>query len=365
MYLIYAILLFPGTFNASGFHEEILQMKPGGKGYGIDNCIRHLDFRNPDQYHKSFFLMGIYAERIARERDTKGNFTDPSKHKQFFNFQIKIVDQFFEFISSVGVRIEEVTATFFDGCDIGKCRGDGSNNKDRDKLLIKSYTLASDMGGLSALSDRHLGHTQLFPVKSLANIDINPVEGSLVGPRVEVAVRDFEIATIVFDYYKIEQGRLIPIDYLGGYAIGMERLAVAKMHNSGQGYSLFNYHLYNTGLIEEACSLLDKYTPKDGRFYSPVHAPLFRGLVYQLLSSTETLIHLSRADYNAIVDSKNRRTLVNELKDTVRSAAQEIGFQNNDLRGFVKSFTKLIRDNLPKPFNEVDEKFALDVIGDE
>ncbi len=345
---------FLGTFNASGFHEKILSMKNGDKGYGIDNCIRHLDFRNTDEDHKSFFLMGIYAERIAREKDEKGSFTDPSVHKQFFDFQAMIINQFFDFIVSVGINIKEVTATFFDGCSIGQAGGKGSNSKERDSLLIRPYKLASDGGGLSALDERQLD--KLFPVRSLSNVDINPVEGALVGPRIEVAVRGFEIATIVFDYYRIENGRLIAIDYLGGYAIGMERLAAALMPNG---------HLYNTGIMAEARSLLGIYAPKNGKFPSLIDCPLFKGSINQLLSSIETLIHLSRVDYNVIANSKNRRDLVNELKNTVRSTEKDMGFERKNLRAFVEAFTDLIRGRLPKTFNEVEPKFALDVIGNE
>lgn len=357
------MILFPGTFNASGFHDEILNMKPGDSGHGVDNCIRHLDFKNPDSYHKSFFLMGIYAERLNRERDLKGSFTDPSKHEQFFKFQKKIINQFFEFITTIDINLEELTVTFFDGCNIGFQDGKKTKNKDRDKLLVKSYSLPMDVGGLSALQSyirpdsKKLNPRQLFPVKSLANIDINPVEGALVGPRLEVAIKGFEIATIVFDYYKIEEGKLIPIDYLGGYAVGMERLTVAKNNDIS--------HLYNTGLMESAYFLLESYAPKKDGFDPVINAPIFGSSVNQLLSSTEALIHLSRTSYDSIANSKNRRTLVNELKDTIRSTADEMGFENENIVKFIKDFTNLIRERLPEPFNQVNSEFILDVIKNE
>ena len=110
---------FPGTFNASGFHEPILELKPGEQGYGVDNCMRHLDFDSADDDHKAAFHMGIFATSVERQRDGSGNFTDPGKHAQFFEFQRAVTDQFISIITSAGVRLDEVTVTFFAGAEVG------------------------------------------------------------------------------------------------------------------------------------------------------------------------------------------------------------------------------------------------------
>ena len=61
----------------------------------------------------------------------------------------------------------------------------------------------------------------------MANLDMDARDGALVGPRLEVAHKGIEIGTIVFDCFKIENCKLKPINYVAGYAIGIERLAIS------------------------------------------------------------------------------------------------------------------------------------------
>jgi hypothetical protein len=333
---------FPGTFNASGFHERILNLRPGESGYGVDNCLRHLDLVSPDNIHKAGFHMGIYAASIERS-----TIIDPGKDEEFFAFQAAVVGQFFSFIRAAGVRVEEVSATFFDGGQIG-----GNDARDRDSLLSRSYRLSTDTGGFRAMAE-HIGE-RMFPVRSVVNIDINPVEGALVGPRIEVAVRGFEIATVVFDYFKIMNGKLMPIEYLGGYAIGMERLQAALRIDG---------NLYNTGIMPDAKAILDKHVPQREGFYSVTDSPLMADLVRQLLSSTEALLYISRVPEEDVSSSRSRKSIVAGLIGTVRGSARKLGVEDGELAKFVRSFASLIKDSMPHPFSEVHAERVVMVLG--
>ncbi len=204
---------FPGEFNVSGFHSEVQELAENpGDFWGVDRCMRLKD--DADATHSYIFSMGIFAKGI----DLKNSFSDPFKDSRFREFQEKIINQFVDCLQSLGIKPHELEATYFNGLTIG-----ASKNL-RDKILRKKYDFPKDTTSKRALEEYAI---TCYPVNSLANIDIHPFEEALVGTRVEVAYRGIEIGTIVFDCFKIKNGRLVPINYVGGYAIGIERLVLA------------------------------------------------------------------------------------------------------------------------------------------
>ncbi|MFA6184286.1 MAG: hypothetical protein WC682_04255 [Parcubacteria group bacterium] len=203
---------FPGEFNVSGFHKEILLLSDVSKSiWGIDRCLRVQD--KIDDCHSFLFHMAIYAESI----DLKEKYSNPFTDDRFKQYQTKILHQFLQILKLFGVKMTNVEATCSDGIVIG------GTIEGRDKLLKKKYTFPSDTTSIEFLKNK----IKLYPIKSIANIDINASEGSLVGPRLEVAYNGIEIGTIVFNCFKLTQGKLVPINYIFGYAIGIERLAAA------------------------------------------------------------------------------------------------------------------------------------------
>ena len=208
---------FQGEFNVSGFHKEILDLTEKTNSiWGIDRCLRIQDI--PDEIHSFLFHMGIFARSVNLENI----FIDPFKDPRFHELQKDIISQFLELLSLFKANFQELEITYFDGADFG------ATNKGRDRILKRRYKFPSDSFSKNFLK----GKVKLFPLKSIMNLDINPIEGSLVGPRMEVAYNGMEIATIVFNCFKVKNGVLVPVNYIGGYAIGIERLA-SSLKGSG------------------------------------------------------------------------------------------------------------------------------------
>ena len=203
---------FPGEFNVSGFHKEVQELANKEKSFwGIDTCLRLKD--KIEEHHSFLFEMGIFAKSIDLQKD----FREPFKDNRFARFQEEIITQFILLIEYFGIKTKNLEATYLGSLTFGDSKG-------RDRSLIRKYTFPEDKTAQKILDKFGV---RCYPVSSLANVDIHPVEGSLVGSRIEIAYRGIEIATIVFDFFKIKEGKLIPINYVGGYAIGIERLISA------------------------------------------------------------------------------------------------------------------------------------------
>ncbi len=129
----------------------------------------------------------------------------------------EVIRQFLSLLDYFSIDKSKVEATYLNSTTFGTGKG-------RDKLLEKKYTFPEDKESKKILEQNLI---KTYPVQSIQNIDIHPVEGALVGSRVEIAYNGIEIATIVFDCFKIHNKKLVPINYVGGYAMGIERLALA------------------------------------------------------------------------------------------------------------------------------------------
>lgn len=205
---------FEGEFNVSGFHEKILSLPNKiGSIWGIDRCLRIQE--EPDNVHSFMFHMGIFARSI----DLCGNFIEPFQDVRFHSLQEKIILQFLELLDLFNLNLNQVEITYLDQITFG------GTSEGRDKLLKRKYNFPVDEISKNLLENK----VKLTPVKSLANLDINSVEGALVGYRLEVAYRGVEIGTIVFNCFRIEKNILAPINYVAGYAIGIERLIIALL----------------------------------------------------------------------------------------------------------------------------------------
>lgn len=203
---------FEGEFNVSGFHQKILSLPNKiGSIWGIDRCLRIQD--TPDNIHSFIFHMGIFARSV----DLGGDFIEPFKDSRFHSLQKETISQFLELFDLFSMDLDQTEITYLDQTTFG------GTSEGSDKLLKRKYDFPADDVSKNLLKDK----VKLIPVKSLANLDISPTEGALVGPRLEVAYRGVEIGTIVFNCFKIENGTLAPINYVAGYAIGIERLTTA------------------------------------------------------------------------------------------------------------------------------------------
>src|SRR5205085_7690434 len=87
--------------------------------------------------------------------------------------------------------------------------------------LKKRYRFPSDTDSARIL--RRAG-IRAVAIPTIANLDIQPRDHALVGPRVEIYCRGIELATFVFYHSRLSRGFLEPINFVAGYGIGVERL---------------------------------------------------------------------------------------------------------------------------------------------
>ncbi len=293
---------FQGEFNVSGFHREILDLprKPQTL-WGIDKCLRIQE--TPDEKHSFIFHMGIFAKSI----DLENNFVDPFQDPRFHRLQEEIISQFLKVLSLFDMDLKEIEVTYLDGVTIGK------TNEGRDRLLKRKHKFPTDKVSKKLLSKK----TQLFPVKSISNIDISPTEGALVGPRLEVAYRGVEIGTIVFNCFKIKDGNLVPINYVGGYAIGIERLAI----------SLADKNLITSiPRYKKAFKICTNH-------YKLTTSSLFEKEILLLIFGSEVLASIPKNP-----SSRHQKEKLNNLKKQLKFSLAEIGANQKLLETLIKSF---------------------------
>jgi len=292
---------FSGEFNVSGFHKQILELPNKPRSiYGIDRCLRLQDI--PGNLHSFLFHMTIYAKSV----DLQGCYIDPFKDDRFYELQKETISQFLELLKLLKINFKELEVTYLDGFSFGNMP------EGRDRLLKRKHKFPPDLISKNVLKDK----VKLFAVKSIANIDINATEGSLVGPRLEIAYNGIEIATIVFDCFKIEQSTLRPINYVAGYAIGLERL-IASIDSQGFLESIDRY--------SRALNLLAQNT-------MAARSSLFKKEVMGIIYATEAI---------PIIPSKlspKQKERVRKLKRDLRNEMANLGIDEKMLNLITKFF---------------------------
>ncbi len=292
---------FQGEFNVSGFHKEISVLPEKVQSlWGIDRCLRIQD--NPDYIHSFLFHMGIFANSI----DLGENFIEPFKDPRFHQLQEKTILQFLDLLNLFNIDLGQIEISYLNGITLGG-KSDG-----RDKLLKRKYDFPTDNISRKILMNK----VKLFPVKSLANVDINPVEGALVGPRLEVAYRGIEIGTIVFNCFKIKRGNLTPINYVAGYAIGIERL-VATLQDKNFLTSIPRY--------QNARKILIKLSES-------ADSSLFEKETLLVIYGTEVLAHLPKEL------SRHQKERVRILRKKITDSLATLGLDKNTLPEMISSF---------------------------
>lgn len=201
---------FPRQFNVAGFYPAVLALaERPGSFWGIDRCLR-ID-ETVDAWHSRLFHMGVFA----RSLDLKSSFANAAADARFHHFQREILCQFFDALDALAIPRARLEASYFDGATLGG-HPDG-----RDARLKKTQKLAADCASRDCLTE--LG-VKSVGVPSIASVFIQPREGSLVGPRVEIFFDGIEVATIMFLCFRVRRGELRPINYIGVYGMGLERL---------------------------------------------------------------------------------------------------------------------------------------------
>lgn len=290
---------FPGDFNVSGYHNEIAALSQNPRSFwGIDRCIRARE--EIDDAHSHVFHMGIFATSL----DLQAEFIDPFSDTRFLDLQTVVLIQCLKLLQFSGLNLNELEATFSDGVTFG-----GADAKRRDKTLRKQYTFPKDATSEKVLKEHKL---VTFGVSSLANVDIHPVEGALVGPRVEIAANGIEAATVVFDCFRIEDRKLVSINYVVGYAIGVERLETVL---AGKKRFIDAVQRYKVGF-----DVLRSVSPNIG-------SSLFHHEALTILSGTEALVVIGD-NYSS---SDSRKDIVRQLRQRVRFASDVAGMSDNQL----------------------------------
>ncbi|MDD5726224.1 MAG: hypothetical protein PHC53_02305 [Patescibacteria group bacterium] len=285
---------FPGNFNVSGFHDQILKLPDHPSAiWGIDRCLRIRE--KVDACHSYVFHMGIFAQSV----DLNGDFREPWKDIRFHVLQKEILDQFFALLNLLGVDHKSLEFTYLAGVNF--------------EGLKKKYYLPEDI-----VSKKYLKKLLIksFPVHSPANIDAVNIEGALVGSRLEVASNGIEIGTIVFDCFKVKKGKLVPINYVGGYALGMERLLCSV--NGG-----------------DFIRSIGRYTQAGKKLFKKVKAVqsiLLKDDVLGFLFGTEALA--------CVPDSlaRGQKELVRRLKKNLKEYEINLGLSQKDTDTFITYF---------------------------
>ncbi len=205
---------FPGQFNLAAFYPALLRLadRPSSH-WGIDRCLRIAESIDP--WHSRVFHMGVFARSIARDDVAK----KPWKDDRFASFQRDILGQFFALLEALSIPASRLEVSYFGGAILGG-HPDG-----RDALLAKRTAWPADEISKNFLQERGV---RSVAVPSIASVFIRPVEGSLVGPRLEVFFDGVELATIMFNCWRLERGELRPIHYVGAYGLGLERLLAIR-----------------------------------------------------------------------------------------------------------------------------------------
>lgn len=284
---------FPGDFNVSGYHAEIQDLsKAADSFWGIDRCLRLQE--KVDAMHSYAFHMGIFAKSV----DLQNNFIDPFQDHRFEEIQEQVLQQFMEALLSLGVISTDIEVTYLDGAAFG-----GSGARGRDRELQRQYVFPQDTVTKSFFENQQ---AKVYLVKSLANIDIRPTESALVGPRAEIALGGIEIATIVFDCFQVRGQKLMPINYVAGYAIGMERLVAALNKKANLLLAIERYQ-----------SIMNQIT----RLAPAVSSSLFIHESFQLAFGIEALAVVG----DSYKSSKSRSEMIRKLKKLLYESAAELG----------------------------------------
>lgn len=292
---------FEGEFNVSGFHQEILSLQNKiGSIWGIDKCLRIQD--TPDNIHSFIFHMGIFARSVDLGRD----FIEPFKDSRFHSLQKETISQFLKLVDLFNMDLGQIEITHLDQITFG------GTSEGSDKLLKRKYDFPADDISRNLLKDK----VRLISVKSLANLDISPVEGALVGPRLEVAYRGVEIGTIAFNCFKIEDGTLAPINYIAGYAIGIERLAVALQDKN---------FLTSIPRYQNARKVL-------ATFSESASSSLFEKETLMVIYGAEVLAHLPGEL------SRHQKKRVRTLRKKIADSLVSLGLDENVLDEIISSF---------------------------
>jgi hypothetical protein len=201
---------FRNDFNLAGFYPELNALADTPSSFwGIDRCLRIREA--VDRHHSRVFHMGVFVRSI----DLKKEFANPWQDPRFHRLQNATLAQFFAMLDLIGIDTARMHVSCFGGATIGD-RPDG-----RDRALRRRYRFPEDRVSSTFLRRRNI---KTVVVPTIASLFIQPMEGSLVGPRLEVFHDDLEFATIMFDCFRIRRGALERINYVAAYGVGLERV---------------------------------------------------------------------------------------------------------------------------------------------
>jgi hypothetical protein len=201
---------FAGDFNVSGYLRRYLALADRPSSFwGIDRCLRVWEHVDPHRSH--VFHMGLFAQAIYLQND----FKNPWGDFRFHDLQNHILNHFFSLLEFLSIDRKRLEVSYCGGCVLGG-HPDG-----KDRVLKTKYSFPEDRVSKQFLRQRKI---RCVGVPSLASIAIIDKEGTLAGIRLEVFCDDVEIGTILFHCFKICRGMLRPINYLGCYGVGVERL---------------------------------------------------------------------------------------------------------------------------------------------
>jgi hypothetical protein len=294
----------PTGFNQAPHYRRWLDLADSpGSFWGVDRSLRIRE--TVDTLHSRLFHLGFCARGVARRASAANPWTDETFHR----LQRDLLAQFLSMLKWLGLDSRRLQATCFGGARLGG-QPDG-----RDRLLRRRRRFPADRVSQQML--RECG-VPVTVVPTIANFAIYPVEGSPVGPQVEVFYDDIEIATLIFSCGRLRGGTLTRSHFVAAYAVGIERLQ-AILQRADFLHAIERYAV--------ARQLICRRIPA-------ADSPALRQDLVQVIFGIEALAAIpSRI-------TKQQRALVSEMKRHVKGAILNLGLTYRDIVRLYEHFRR-------------------------
>jgi hypothetical protein len=297
-----------GVFNVSPFLDKIINLGDHASSFwGVDRCLRIEEAI--DGLHSRIFHLAAFARSIG----SHGRIHDRWHSEQFVRLQEDTLRQLLALFAWFRVDWQRLQATYFGGLKVG-------GYPDRvDRMLKRSYRLPEDNVSARVLRQHEIKAIRVAAVANLRILQIAPRSKSLVAMAVEFHLDDIEVATGFFGCYRVKNGLLQGVNYVAGYAIGIERLTSAL---AGKDF------LEVVPRYKQAHSIIE-------RRIKAARLPIMAKDVREVLFGLEALAHLSPRQ------SHRNMILINRMKGQIKQSIHNLGLSFDDVKQIHRAFAEL------------------------
>lgn len=307
--------VFPGTFNPSAAHAQVMDMISGApiqkprNFFVVEQCFRHVDLdKIGSSHHSAFFQMAafVFGGEVAQ-----------LNKKQ-------LIGEIYHFlVDELNLDPKRLFISVFGG---GKVK-DRHFDPDKESIeLWKSFGISDDRI-VSMPGDNNFVYLQR--------------DGDAAGPRCEIYYdrgEDFslnryvEIASVIFETYWFSKGQLVESkNVVAGGAFGIERLAMI-LNNVGSIYEVDTFDTL-VGIIKN--QLEDKKL-----------GILFREKLYSFADLFRASVFILNA--GQLPDKSKRGELLKKILRMMASYKQFFGLSDNVYKWLLDEVVKIYADQYPE-----------------